>query len=287
MGCHFKGGFKMYSSNYISSHLGNRLCMVASMVLASCVLSSAALADDSAIENQFRIAQELYGQRSVVDSQSIEKTIETLKAIEGKAEDSDLNYDILILESRALYFKGAHESDNEKKLSVYALGQTKADDAKSINDGYAEAYYFAGINLGRWAEVKGALASISRKGELIAYMEGALERNTREGASGETIDGYGPNRVYGRLYHKLPGILGGSHAKSLEYLKKAYEEAKNLALNVVYYAETLSSGNREEKALARTILDEMLKQDPNHYNETRTPETQEEFEEARKLRTEI
>jgi len=269
----------------------NRVRAVVSVLLASSVVSSAALADDVTVTSGLQQASALFNQRSATNSQSIDDALSVLGKLEGQADDSNLNYDVLILESRALYWKGEHASTSADKVAIFLQGQAKANDAKDINDGYADAYYFSGINLARWAEAKGILESISRKQELIDLMNSTMERNTRDGQSGENIDGDGPNRVFGRMYFKLPGILGGSHDKSVQFLKKAVEDGDLLGnkvpLNIVYYAETLSTGNSSEKAQARQLLDNLLKNDPKTYNPSRVPENLDEFAEARQLRSQI
>ncbi len=86
---------------------------------------------------------------------------------------------------------------------------------------------------------------------------------------------------------ETPTLFGGSREKSLNYSKKAYDHAPHLTLNVIFYAETLFTGDSTEKDLARNILDDLLKQDPATYNLDRIPETLGEFAEARKLRSEM
>ena len=70
----------------------------------------------------------------------------------------------------------------------------------------------------------------------------------------------------------------------MKYLSKAVADYKNVALNVVYYAETLNSGSADEKTQAKALLDELLSKDPKTYNPSRVPETIDEFALARQLR---
>ena len=256
-------------------------------LLAICLSSATCFANDVEIKRAYDKAFNLFQSRSRTDSTLIDQALLTLSEVEGKAEDSDLNYDIYILESRCLYWKGSHQASNDDKMFTHDLGVQKAEKAKSIDDGYAEAYYFAGINLARWGEAKGILASLSRKGELESYMQQTLAHRTRGDQPGKMIDGFGPDRVFGRMFYKLPGLFGGSLEKSLMHLRTAYLGAKNIPLNIIYYAESLSSGTREQKAMAIKLLDELLKSNPLTYNPERLPENLDEFELARKLRNEL
>lgn len=260
--------------------------------IVSGLISGFAFADDAAIQKGITEASLLYTQRSAVDSKPIDEMLTKLATLEGKAENADLNYRVLILEARALYWKGGHTSATEDKISIHALGQSKADQAKQLNSTYADGYYYAGTNLARWAEAKGVFASLSRKNELMQYMNNAMSRTTMpdtngDSQPGDSIDGDGPYRVLGRIYFALPAIFGGSHTESVKALSKAYNDAKNVALNGVYYAETLYAGNSTEKSQAKQILDDLLLKDPTTYNSVRGPETLEEFELARKLRAKM
>ena len=183
--------------------------------LVSVAMVSPAHADDTSAQKALDQANALYAQRA--DLTKNDQAITVLAAAEGTATNNDINFDILILESRALYWKGQHATNTNDEKTVYLSGQTKALAARKLNDSYAEGPYYAGINLARWGEANGIIASISHKGELIQDMTDAIDpsRATRDGNDGETIDGYGPDRVLGRMYYKLPAILGGSHDTSV------------------------------------------------------------------------
>lgn len=269
----------------MNSYLKSQLFLSA-FVLSICSPLSA-LADDDSVQQGLGEAKVLFEQRSAVNPKPIEDALAKLATLEGQAEDSDINYDVLILTSRALYWKGQHVNSNDERLSLHEKGQEKADAAKVINNGYAEGYYYAGINLARWGEAKGVLASLSRKSELIKYMEETMNHITRDDLAGETVDGYGPARVFGKMYFMLPGIFGGSRSESLKHLKTAVANAKNFPLNVVYYADVLKAGNSSEKVEAKKLLDELLASNPQAYNPSRVPENIDEFEEAKKLRAEM
>lgn len=262
-----------------------KFLMGVSVSFVAFVLSSAVYASDSAALKLYGEAETAYKGRA--DLQNIEKALSLLDQALKEVVGTDLRYDILILKSRALNYKGTQQKTDEARMQLHEAGYNVANEAKQVDDSYAEAYFYYGINLGRWAEAKGVLASLGRKKELIGSAESAAERVTREGDSGETIDSFGPARVLGRIYFKLPSWAGGDNEKSLEYLKTAYENGSENALGVVYYAETLAAGTAEQKALAKSILDKLLANDPKTYNPARVPETIEEFELARALRKKL
>jgi hypothetical protein len=162
-----------------------------------------------------------------------------------------------------------------------------ANAAKAINDDFAEGYYFYGVALGRWAETNGIAASLGRKGELMDSMGATQMRETHAGEKGEAIDGYGPNRILGRVYFKLPFLAGGSKSKSLDNLKIAYAQAPQYFMNGIYYAETLNDGNSNEKAQACAILHDIAAKSPEAGLLQRLPENREDIADAQKLLSQI
>jgi hypothetical protein len=265
--------------------------------MALSALTAPAQADDA--KALLAKAQGLYQKRGDALQNSVD-AVTTLKQAAAAAQDQDLKYDILVLEARALYWQGMHTSGDDNKKVIFLAGQQAGDAAVALNDSYAEGHYYAGINLARWAEANGIVASISHKGELIAYMNKAADvtRTTRDGSNGETVDGYGPDRVLGRMYQKLPRILGGDHNLSVTYLRKTVANAGNLALNVVYLADTLIKGNSSEQAEGKQVATKLVSNDVNTFGRgleqcsdpssnavscDRTPETIEEFQMARDL----
>lgn len=231
-------------------------------------------------------ATALYAERA--NPAQLDKALELLAEVEAKATDPLVKFDALILDSRALYWKGQHATSNDDKKTIHLAGVQRAEAARLIDANLAEAPYYAGANLGRWAEANGILESLGRKDELIKLMETAIAGVSRTGLPGATVDGYGPNRVLGRVYFKLPKIFGGSLAKAVKYQREAAEKAGDFAINPYYLAESLGTGNDAQQAEALQILDTLLTNDPNAFGPTdRRPETLEEFELARKLKDDL
>ncbi|MGK5086736.1 hypothetical protein WDW86_04205 [Bdellovibrionota bacterium FG-2] len=259
-----------------------RFILMCSM-LAAFGFAGSVKADDDSAREKMEQGRDLYAQRG--DLSLNDQAIAALNEAAGLVEsDDDLKYEILVLESRAVYWKGNNQTDKDQKKATHDRGMALCKEAMALNDDYADAHYFYGVNLARWAEANGVISSLFRKDELMKSMADAMDRNTQAGDAGEMIDGYGPHRTMGRVYFKLPGFAGGSNDKSTKELDKAYANAPTLALNAVYLAETLADGNKDEKARARQILDQLLSQDPATLNPDRVPETQQEFAEGRNLR---
>jgi hypothetical protein len=266
----------------------NYLSVAASAVVVSLAFSSFSFANEALALKSFDDAQVAFSHRSSNNPAPIEEALAILGSLENKSDDADVNYDIYILKSRAFYWKGTHAATDKEKMAIHELGQNAAEAAKKVNDGYADAYYFAGINLARWGEANGIIQSLFKKDQLMQYMHDAMDRPSRDGQAGESVDGYGPDRTLGRVYFKLPALFGGSHSQSVTLLKRSLEDkAYPVALNTLYYAEALNDGSGAEKALAKQVLDELLSQDPSTFNPARVPESLDEFEQAKQLRAKI
>ncbi|MEO7163943.1 MAG: hypothetical protein ABI041_13570, partial [Bdellovibrionia bacterium] len=171
----------------------NYMSAAVSAVVVSLSLTNISFAHEALAEKSFDDAMAAFSQRSASNPAPIEEALSILTSLENKSDDADVNYDVLILKSRVYYWKGLHAAANKEKMAVHELGQNAAEAAKKINDGYADAYYFAGINLARWGEANGIVQSLFKKDQLMKYMNDAMDRPTRDGQAGESIDGYGPD----------------------------------------------------------------------------------------------
>jgi hypothetical protein len=252
--------------------------------LLAAVTVQTARADDPA-QADYNDAKELFTNHRGTPEKLV-LSIQKLEDAEKKVVDATLKYDILALSSYAYYFQGiSTDGDNEKKR-LHGAGLEKGKAAVALNPELAEGYYYAGINLGRWAEANGILSSLDHKDELIKYAETAATKLTRQGTPGAAFEGYGPARTLGRVYFKLPKLFGGSRTKALKYQREAYAKGKEIAINVVYLAETLADKD-EDKAEAIKLLDDLLAQSETEYNKDRIPENKIEFEEGRKLRADL
>ena len=106
-------------------------------------------------------------------------------------------------------------------------------------------YFFKGLCLGRLGELKGIWSSLKMIAPVRENMETAAKFNP-------AIDRGGPHRALGRLYFKLPGILGGDYKKSIDHLLKAVDYGPQYWRNHYFLAESYFE-NRQYR-LARSEL---------------------------------
>lgn len=200
-----------------------------------------------------------------------------------------LKYKAYCLASRAYYWKADNvagpEEKNPAKVTVFQKGMDMAEAAKKLNAAPADAYYYYSINLGKWALAMDFMQVLKRKGELMDNLDEVLARKTADNQAGETLDYYGANRVYGKLYYKLPKMAGGNLGKSQKHLETARTRAPDHVLNHVFYAEYLSKDG--DKVRAAKVLDEVIARDRKTWPSNRAPETERELGQARALLNEL
>ena len=107
------------------------------------------------------------------------------------------------------------------------------------------AYFYKGLCLGRLGELKGIWNSLTTIKPFRENMEAAVKINP-------AIDSGGPHRALGRLYFKLPGVLGGDIKKSIDHLLKAVDYGPRYWENHYFLAE--SYFDNHQYLLARTEL---------------------------------
>lgn len=214
------------------------------------------------------------------------KLIQTNETEVAKASPQ-IQAELRMLHTKALNRKGATwVMDKKEKMAIFELAMDSAKKSAAAVDSADAKYYYAAA-LARWAEAKGIMASLGKKDELIANLNDAKTRNSLAGTSGEALEGYGPDRVLGKIYSKLPGFAGGNRNKALELTKKSYDKAPDYAANALYYAEVLSGGNATEKKTACDVLFALLAKNPADIGGDRVIETREEFAQAQELKGQI
>lgn len=255
--------------------------------LLSMTLGFAAQADDTKADGVLKDAKVLWESRD--NASKLDDLIALLDRSEAEIASGTANVQaqIRVIYARALQRKGVvYTSDKNAKLAIFEKSMDQAKKSAAAVDS-ADAKYFYAAGLARWAETKGIMSSLGKKDELIANLTDAKSRKTLADASGEALEGWGPDRVLGKIYAKLPAFAGGNRVKSLELLNKAYAQAPKFALNSVFLAEVLGGGDAKEKAKACDVLSKLLAQDANTLMPERVIETKEEFKDAQELQGQL
>lgn len=233
-----------------------------------------AASGDSVNQGKFEEAKTLYAQRA--NAGKIEQAIGLLDEAEAGTADTDLQYDVLILNARAVYWLGAHAEGEENKRVFFERSYKKAAAAKELFPNFSEGPYFYGLALSRWMEQVPEWRAYLRLDELTENLISAANKKTRAGKFGGFIDGLGPYRILGKI-----DMAQSRRAAGLKKLGDAYAHAKDYVLNAVFYAEALDGQGDRERACA--VLKELLANDPRTLNPERIAETVEEWPEALEL----
>ncbi len=149
--------------------------------------------------------------------------------------------------ARAAYFYGNYtkaEAPDREKMAIFDAGITLAKEGVALAPKSVESHFWLGVLYGVYGEAKGIFKSLSMVPLIKQEMATCLETDP-------SVEGFGPDRVLGRLYYKLPGFKGGDNQKSIAHLEKSLAGAPTDALTKLYLAETYKSEGMKPKAIAQ------------------------------------
>jgi tetratricopeptide (TPR) repeat protein len=160
--------------------------------------------------------------------------------------------------ARAAYFYGEYtqaQAPDREKMAIFDAGITLAKEAAALQPKGVEGHFWLGVLYGVYGEAKGIFKSLSLVPSIKQEMQTCLDLDP-------TVEGWGPDRVLGRMYYRLPWFKGGSNKKSLAYLEKSLAGAPTNALTRLYLAETCRSEGMKTRAieLAKSVVE--MKPDP-------------------------
>ena len=147
--------------------------------------------------------------------------------------------------ARAAYFYGTYaraDAPDSEKMAIFDTGIELAKQAVALAPKNVEAHFWLGVLYGVYGEAKGIFKSLSLVPSIKQEMQACLELDP-------SVEGYGPDRVLGRMYYKLPWFKGGDNKKSIAYLEKSLAGAPTDALTKLYLAETYKSEGMKAKAI--------------------------------------
>ena len=147
--------------------------------------------------------------------------------------------------ARAAYFYGTYaraDAPDSEKMAIFNAGIELAKQAVALAPKDVEAHFWLGVLYGVYGEAKGIFKSLSLVPSIKQEMQTCLDLDP-------SVEGFGPDRVLGRMYFKLPWFKGGDNKKSIAHLEKSLAGAPTDALTKLYLAETYKSEGVKEKAV--------------------------------------
>ena len=238
------------------------------------LVSSLSVSAFGGAEEDYNLALELFTERADQN-----KTSELISLLEGTVEsatDKTLKYNMYTLLSHAYQWKATGIAGSAKK-AAFEKGMDRAKKAIKISDSYADAHYWYGLNLLLYVKELGDEYYLLYFNELKSSFNAALDRDTVDDNLGEELDGYGPNRLLGTVYYRLPEAIGGSVKTGLSHLEVAVEEAPDFVVNHLLYWDAYSKQGSSQKKEACTLIEKFLDMKPTEFNLDRVPETKVEL----------
>jgi tetratricopeptide (TPR) repeat protein len=222
-------------------------------VVAVCVLASAAgLAQPASPTGVVAEARAAYEARAVPAQASAAVDLFRKAATEDPA-----SYEGRWEGARAAYFYGTYtrtEAPDAEKMAIFDGGITLAKEAVALSPKGVEGHFWLGVLYGVYGEAKGIFKSLSLVPVIKQEMQTCLELDP-------AVEGWGPDRVLGRMYYKLPFFKGGDNEKSIAHLEKSLAGAPSNALTRLYLAETYRSERRKVSAIQQ--LKEIVNMTPD------------------------
>ena len=143
--------------------------------------------------------------------------------------------------ARAMYWIGPRE-EKEAGRKTLERGIAAGKQAASISPDRPEGHFWTAANMGALAESFGLRQGLKYRGAI----KDALERVLKIDPAFQKGSAYA---AIGRWYHMVPGLFGGSEAKSEEYLRKALTYDADGILARFYLAETLFERDKDAEAI--------------------------------------
>jgi len=179
--------------------------------------------------------------------------IESLKQAAALMEDlarrEPANFDALWRLARFKFYLADHEKDNTKKSKVLVAAIDAGKKAVALDAGRVEGHFWLAASTGEYADLKGALQSLSLVRTVRREFEAALAINPAY----ENGDVYS---ALGQIDLNLPKLLGGNERRGLERLEAGLKVGTNnsdlkLTLAEVYVKK---GKNNEARALLESVL---------------------------------
>lgn len=150
--------------------------------------------------------------------------------------------------AQTLYWVGTHLPEDQQ-LATLEQAVEAAKKAVAVNPKSLAGHFWLGVTYGVYGKAKGIMKSLSLVEPIKEEMALVIKADP-------AYEEGGPYRVLGRLYFKLPGLVGGSNDKAVENLKLAIQHGPQRWLNHLYLAEVYKAMGKKDqaRALLNTII---------------------------------
>ncbi|MCB2186092.1 MAG: TRAP transporter TatT component family protein [Deltaproteobacteria bacterium] len=194
-------------------------------------------------EEMIAQADQLYAERAdVAKAEQAAQLYEQALAADPRSEDAAWKL------ARTEYYLG-NKAPKDQKEAIFQKGVDAAKKAVAINPKSVPGHFWLGVCYGVYGNAKGIMSSLSLVDPIKEEMETVLKLDPN-------YEGGGPQRVLGRLYFKLPGLMGGDNDKAVAYLQEAIKLGPTRWLNQLYLAEVYADLGKKDEAKA--LLEQVI-----------------------------
>ncbi len=183
-------------------------------------------------------AQRLYEQRG--DLHKARRAAELYRRI---LEQNPRNEQACLRLASLYAWLGVHQKDRDEELSYYQRAVKVAGRAVKLYPDHPGPHYWLGVAYGLMADTCNFLRALEFIQPLKRQMKRLMELDP-------SYEYGGPYRVLGRLYTKLPALMGGDLDLAERYLRKAVSLGPGYWLNHLYLAAVLLEKGKEKEARA-------------------------------------
>lgn len=161
-------------------------------------------------------------------------------------------YPLLWRWARMSHFR-AMQADEDKRqeeaIRHWEAGAHEAQSAIPLQPHRVEGHFWLGVNALEAARRRGAIAAARAVPKAAQSVERAMNID-------EEYHFGGPLRVWARITHLKPLILGGSIDRALDIYRRALQVAPYNSTTLLYYSQCLLAD--QQKPLARTTLQSII-----------------------------
>lgn len=164
--------------------------------------------------------------------------------------------------ARATYWIGPHEEKDAGRRTL-ERGVAAGKQATMIAADRPEGYFWTAANMGALAESYGLRQGLKYRGAIKDALEQVLKIDPafQKGSAYSAL---------GRWYHMVPGLFGGSEAKSEEYLRKALTYNPDGGILARFYlSETLFERGKDAEGIEELKKTLAARLDPDFEPEER------------------
>lgn len=150
------------------------------------------------------------------------------------------------------------DKDKARGLALYEQGRREAEKGIEADPRCADAHFYKGSNLGRWAETRGVFQSLFALNDIKAAFARTLQLN--------------PGHLEGQLARavmdeRLPGLAGGDSKRAERSYRALLQKYPHFTRAMLEFADYLQNDDRSEEAArwAALALDEKQPMKPGDW----------------------